>query len=498
MADFMAALSVLITPYCLAMCLIGCLIGLVLGAIPGMSGGMAITILLPVTFKMDSSVAIAMLISIWVGSCSGGFIGSVLLGIPGTPSSLSTCYDGYAMTKKGEVTRALSLGTVSNFLGTVPSIIIAMIACPIISSFAVKMGPWEYFALGLMAITMVITLSKGNMYKGFISAGIGLLITQVGYSPISSTERFTFDSYYLSGGFNMIAVLTGLFAGSMIMMDYAKGQTGAAGSFSGKIDRFRLPVRDFLDNIFNCIRSFLVGLVIGFLPGMGAALSNVVAYALAKSGSKRSAEFGSGCPDGSIAPEVANNASIGGAIIPMISLGIPGDGTTALLLGGLTIHGITAGPLMQSNEPVFCNMIFLAALLGAVLALVIEIASIKYFPLLLRAPYHFLYPAILVLSFVGAYINANNMFAVYCAIGFSLLGLWMNYAGVPATPFILSYVLGSMLETNFRKALSYAKGDWTSFFTRPVSCILLVIAIGMVVWSFAKDKLPQKEAKNVQ
>ena len=498
MADILAALSTLLTPECILLCLMGCFIGLVLGAIPGLSGGMALTIMLPISFGMNSNVAIAMLISVWVGSCSGGFIGSVLLGIPGTASSLATCYDGFAMTKKGEVTRALSLGTVSNFFGTVPSILIAMVACPIISAFALKMGPWEYFALSLMAITLVVSLSKGNMLKGFIGAGLGLLATQVGNAPISSTPRFTFGSYNLTGGFNMIAVIVGLFACSMIMMDYAKGSTGAAGTFTGKIGKFKFPGKEFAANIVNTIRSFLIGLGIGFLPGLGAGLSNIVAYAMAKSSSKHSEEFGTGCPDGIIAPEVANNASIGGAIIPMISLGIPGDGTTALLLGGLIIHGIEAGPLLQKNNPVFVNMIFLAAVLGAIIALLIEIVSIRYFPLLLKAPYQYLYPAILVVSLVSAYVNANNMFSMYVLMGFALLGIWMNYAGIPATPFILSYVLGSNLESYFRKAVTYARGDFTTFFTRPASCILLIIAVGSILFPYVKNMIVRMEAKKQQ
>ncbi len=492
MTDFMSAIGILITPYCLIMMIIGGFIGMILGAIPGLSGAMAITIILPLTFAMDSNVAIAMLIAIWVGSCSGGFIGSILLGIPGTPSSLSTCYDGYAMTKKGEVTRALSAGTVANFMGTVPSILIAMVACPVISKFAVKMGPWEYFALGLMAITLVVGMSRGRMLKGFIGAAIGLFITQIGYAPISSTPRFTFNSYYLSGGFNMVCVLTGLFAGAMILSDYAKGETGAAGTFKGKIAKFSLPIADLTSNIGNIIRSFLVGLGIGFLPGMGAALSNVVAYTMAKNASKHPEKFGEGCVDGVIAPEVANNASVGGAIIPMIALGIPGDGTTALLLGGLTIHGIEAGPLMQRNYPVFVFMIFLAAIFAAVIALIVEIFGIKAFPLLLKAPYHYLYPAILLLAFTGVYTNANNIFAVYMALMFTGIGIWMAYAGVPATPFILAYVLGSTLETNFRKAVSFSRGDMLMFFKRPASCILLVIAVLSVLWPYIAPKLKKQ------
>ena len=236
----------------------------------------------------------------------------------------------------------------------------------------------------------------------------------------------------------MVFVMTGLLAGCMIMHDYAKGETGISGTFQGNIGRFHFPLKDMKDNVVNGVRSFLIGLGIGFLPGMGAALSNVVAYSVAKNSSKHPEEFGKGCVDGIIAPEVANNASVGGAIIPMIALGIPGDGTTALLLGGLTIHGIEAGPLMQKNYPVFVYMIFMA-------------------------------------------------------MAFTALGLWMGYAGIPATPFILSYVLGGTLETNFRKAISFARGDVFMFFKRPVSCILLLIVVFSVLRPYIQPLFQKKE-----
>lgn len=492
---FLSAFNTLFTPYCLIMVVLSVLLGLVLGAIPGLSGTIAITIALPITYKMDPNIAIAMLIAIWVGSTSGGFIGSILLGIPGTPSSVATCWDGYAMTQKGDVTRALSAGTLANFLGTVPSIIIAMLACPFIAKYAVKMGPWEYFSLGFMAITMVVGISRGRMLKGFIAAAIGLLITQVGYSPTSSTPRFLFGSYYLAGGFKMMAVFIGMFAGTMIILNYAKMEKGAAGSFTGKIGRFSLSMKDISSNMVNMIRSFLIGLGIGFLPGMGAVLSNVVAYTSAKSNSKHPEEFGKGCVDGVFAPEIANNACVGGAIIPMISLGIPGDGTTAMLLGGLMIHGIEAGPLLQKNHPLFVYMIFLAAVFAGIACLLVEILGIKQFPKLLKAPYHFLYPAILVIGLLGVYISSNNMFDVFCCFGFILLGIWMTFADMPTTPFILSYILGPTLESNFRNAVSYAHGDLTSFFTRPVSGLLLVIAILSMVIPAVRDAAKKRRQK---
>lgn len=494
MENIISALAIIFQPSVLAMCFLGCMCGLILGAIPGLSGGMAITILLPVSFTMEPTQAFALLISIWVGGCSGSYIGSILLGIPGTNSSLATTYDGYPMTKKGEATRALSIGTLSNFMGTVPSLIIAMVACPVIASVAVKMGPWEYFALGLMAITLVVSISKGNMAKGFLGAGLGLLLTQVGMAPISGTRRFTFDNMYLSGGFSMVVIMIGVFAGAMIIMNYANNEKGPSSSFDGKLTGFHVPKEDFTSNIFNIIRSFFIGLGIGFLPGMGSALSNVVSYATAKNSSKHPELFGTGIPDGIWAPEVANNASIGGAIIPMIALGIPGDGTTAMLLGGLTIHGIEAGPLMQRNNPVLVNVIFMAAILGAVFALLTEVIGIRWFPKLLDVPYHYLYPAILVVCLLGIYIDNYNIVNVAIGLCFFAVGIWMAFAGIPNTPFILAFVLGKMLETNFRKALTFAKGDWTSFFTRPVSCILLVVTVASVVWPFIKEALDKRKA----
>ena len=238
MSTFIAAFVEFLNPLTILLTLVGCLVGMVLGAIPGLAGGTAITVLLPLTYAMNTNMAMAMLMGIYIGGDSGGYIGSILLGIPGTSANVATVYDGYEMTKKGQVTKALSIATISNFMGTLPSLLVAMLACPVIAALAVKMGPWEYFALAFMAITLVVSLSKGKMLKGFIGAALGLFITQIGYSPISSTPRFTFDSFYLAGGFNALTVLIGLFAGSMIMIDYATKNGNSKSNFNQKIEKF--------------------------------------------------------------------------------------------------------------------------------------------------------------------------------------------------------------------------------------------------------------------
>lgn len=309
MSVMLEALSIVCHPLNLLVMLIGGVGGLILGAIPGLSGGLALVVLLPLTYAMNKYMAMTTLMSIYIGGLSGAFIGSILLGIPGTAGSIATCYDGYPLTQKGESGRALSTAMVCNFIGTGPSIIIAMFASSIISKYAVKLGPFEYFAMGMLAISLVASLSKGQLIKGFIAAGFGLLVQCVGTAPVSSTLRFTFGKKYLYGGFDTVSVLVGIMALTMIVMDYAKGRKGVS-EVNMKVGHFQWPGKDLKNNIGNILRSFFIGLGVGFLPGMGAGLSNVTAYAIEKSSSKHPEQFGKGCIDGVIAPEVANNACI--------------------------------------------------------------------------------------------------------------------------------------------------------------------------------------------
>ncbi len=315
-------------------------LGIVLGAIPGLSGGLGVALLLPVTFGMDPHMGLAMLIGIWVGGVSGAMIGSILLGIPGSPSAIATCFDGYPMTKNGEAVKALGAGITASFIGTFFSILIATFLSPIIADLALKLGPWEYFSLGFCAIALVAALSKENIFKGLAAAGIGLMLSSVGFAPIDGYPRFAFGNYFLNGGFDLISLMLGLFAIKQIVTDYARNQQDLPEVDMKNISGFGVSLKEFTSNIWNMVRSFFIGLWIGFLPGMGAALSNMVAYAQAKSSSKHPEKFGKGCIDGVFASEISNNSSVGGSLIPMVALGIPGDGTTAILLGGLMIHGI--------------------------------------------------------------------------------------------------------------------------------------------------------------
>ena len=487
MTAFMTALGNLMDPAAILLCMLGGILGVILGAIPGLSGGLAITVLLPMTFKMKAEVAIPFLVAIYTGSMSGSYIGAILLGIPGTPSSIATVYDGYAYTKKGETVKALSLATVANFLGTVPSTIIAMFLSAVIAKWAVKLGPWEFFALGSCAIVMVISLSKGNVAKGMLGAGLAILITSVGTSPLCGTQRFSFGNYYLSGGFSLTCVMLGLFAGRVLVDEYAK--SSAVKSSDVKVGRFHFPGKELASNVVNIIRSFITGLWIGFLPGLGGSLSNQMAYAMAKNASKESEKFGTGYPDGVLAPEVANNASLGGALIPVIALGIPGDMVTSLLLGALTIQGFETGPLIFRNHPEMVYLLFGAVILTAIIILLFECIGMPLFPMILKVPRHYLYPAIFVVCLTGAYTSSSNMWAIVVVILATLFGIFMAVMNIPSGPFMLTFVLANVLENNLRKGVSYAKNGYMSFLTRPVSCLFLIVALILLLYPFIQDAL---------
>lgn len=484
MQDIIASLGTLLSPLTFLVIVISCALGIILGAIPGLSGGLGVALLLPLTFGMQAEVGLAMLVSIWVGGVSGAMIGSILLGIPGSPSAIATTFDGYPMTRNGQAVKALGAAITASFIGTFVSILIAMALSPVMARLALKMGPWEYFALGFCAISLVAALSRDGVFHGLAAAALGLVLASVGFAPIDGYPRFTFGNIYLNGGFDLIPLMLGLFALKQIIQDYARGQQQVPEVDVTTIKGFGVTLREYRDNAWNMVRSFMIGLWIGFLPGMGAALSNMVAYAQAKSASKHPEKFGKGCVDGVFASETSNNAAVGGSLIPMVALGIPGDGVTAILLGGLMIHGVQAGPLLFNNNPEIVYALFLTALIAAVLVLVMQFWGMRLFPAILKIPYHFLYPAIVVLGFMGVFVGSSTSFNYILLLGFAFLGLAMDRLRLPIGPFILAFILAPMLELNLRRGMTYTdEGIWP-FFTRPISGLLLAAAAFSILSPF--------------
>lgn len=485
-------------PMAILFLIAGNIIGIIFGAIPGLNGTFAVLMFMPLTYSMDTGLAVILLMSLWIGGCSGGFIGSVLLGIPGSPASVATCFDGYPMSRKGQAGKALAIGMIASFIGTFLSAIAAAVLSQTIAKVAFSIGVWEYTALSLLAITMVLAVSKGNMLKGLASAAIGLFMSTIGYSPVDSVQRFTFGNIHLISGLKTSTVLIGLFGMTLIIVEFGKGFQKIPEMDTAELKglhRIGLSLKEIAASGWNIVRSFAIGLFIGFLPGLGSALSNMVAYSAAKASSKHPETFGTGDPDGVWASEVSNNAAIGGAMIPMAALGIPGDSTTALLIGALTIHGLEMGPMVFKNSGKIVYMMFASVALCAIVCLVVQALGMRYFPKILKIPYHYLYPAILMVSITGAYMDTYSMYSCGIMLVFTVVGIVMSYGGLPTSPLILAFVLGPTLESNMLKAFQYS-GTVTTFFTRPLSCVLMIATILSVlspVIRFAVEKLKAKK-----
>lgn len=493
MEHLSTAAAALFSPLTFLLILGGSLIGIVFGAIPGLTGGLAIVLILPFTFGMDPGMGIALLMSIYVGGISGGFISCALLGIPGTPASVATTFDAWPLAKKGGVVKALGIATVASFLGTFLSGLVAMVLSPIIANLAVKLGPWELFGLCFLAISLIISLSEGNVIKGLGSAALGFLIGSIGNAPLDGTPRFTFGIMNLRSGIPIAATMGGFFAVQQIIVDYGKGEIKLPEAKRIKIQGMGFTLAEFIANLWNITRSFFIGLFIGFLPGLGSSISSMVAYAKAKDGSKHPEEFGKGSIEGIFASETANNATIGGAVIPMMSLGIPGDAVTALLLGALTIQGLTPGPLLMTNNPVFSYMVFGSLLLAAVVTLLVQLFGMRLYPKLLKIKFYYLLPVIMLLCFLGAYSDSNSYFQMFLVLICGVIGFLLVWGGVPLTPLILSYILAPLLETHLRRGISFSRtGPW-AFFTRPLSGLLIILSVMSIVYAFAKPWLKNRK-----
>lgn len=493
MDTYISSLLLCLEPLNLMLILITAVVGLIFGAIPGLSAAIGISLLLPMTIGMDTTQAFCMLLSMYVSGVSGSFIGATLIGIPGSSSSIATTFDAYPMTKNGQATRALTIGILASFFGTIASIIIATFLSPIIADLALKLGPWEYASLCFCAITLVAALSQGSMFKCLLATSIGLLIGCIGMDKVSGVARYTFGTHELDGGISVIAITLGIFACRQISMNFAKGDQKLPEVKDGNFKGLGISIVDITRHIGAIIRSFFIGLWVGFLPGMGSGVSNMIAYAHVKSSNKHPEKFGKGYPAGIWASEVSNNASIGGAIIPMIALGIPGDSITAMLLIGLMIHGLQPGPLMLTSNPDISYLIFAGILVCCLIVLTMQLLTKRWFPLLLKIPYHYLYGTILIVAFIGAYGTANSMFSIYVMLGCCLLGVIMEIAKLPTSPFILAFILSKSLEEYFRKGVSYADGDYSMFLTRPISLMFISIAVISILWPLIKKYRANKK-----
>lgn len=499
MSSFAAGFGAICSPMGFGIIILCVAAGIVFGSIPGLSATMAIALFLPVSYSLSPVMGMTMLVSIYIGGVSGGLISAILLKMPGTPSSVATCFDGYPMTQKGQAVKALGVGVFFSFMGTLVSIIALIFIAPNLADIALKFGDFEYFSIAVFSLTMIASLSGDSMIKGLLSGVFGIMLATVGLAPIDAAQRFTFGSTQLSAGLDILPVLIGMFALSEIMATAETSKNaGKAKILSINMKNtkgFGFSVKEGVQQIPNAVRSALIGLGIGILPGLGGSTSNLIAYTVAKNQSKYPEKFGTGIIDGVVATKTSNNASVGGAMIPLLTLGIPGDMATAMLLGGLMIHGLVPGPLLFKQDPVLVYGIFVAMLIANLVMLFEEFFGLRAFVMTLRTPKHILLPIIFVLCIVGAFGLNSRVFDTFIVIAFGVVGYIFIKLKLPVAPLIMGFILGSTVETYFRRALMTSKGSYIPFFARPISGTFLAIAAISIVATIYKNIKKVKNKK---
>jgi putative tricarboxylic transport membrane protein len=476
---------------------LGTLAGVIGGALPGVTITMTVIVALPFTFGLDPLQGLTAMAGLYVGGSAGGLVTAVLLGIPGTPSAIATTFDGHPMAQNGEPGRAIWIGIWSSFFGGLLGGVFLILATGPLAAFALAFGPWEYFSLFILALSMVAGLVEASLLKGLLSGMLGLVVTVLGNDPMLGGPRLTFGIEFLEGGIPFLPVLIGVFAFAQIMSDVEKhGRDSAAAkavSAAARLTASQLQVlKDILGRPFLLLWSSIVGVWIGVLPAIGGSAANIMSYDQAKKFSKRPEKFGTGIPEGIIASESANNANVGGSLVTIMAFGIPGDAVTAVMLGALTIHGIQSGPLFISQHPTLAYGIFAAYILAhPVMVLILGIGS-RWALKVVTVPKAILFPTVLVLCVIGAYALNNSMSTVYVLLLFGVLGYLMVKVGLPLAPFILGVILGDQIEVNLVRAIMTDPNPML-FFTHPISGGLLLAALASVVFSLWQHGRTQRK-----
>lgn len=470
--------------------LLAVFIGFLGGALPGISGTMLIIILLPITYGMGEVSAFLLLTAIYAASVFSGMISAILFRTPGTPEAIVTVLDGYPMTKKGQAGQALGVGILSSVVGGVVGSIALIGLTPLLASFALRFSSPEYFALAILGLTVVASLSGGDLTRGLLGVLFGLFLATIGMDSLTGTARFTFDIQKLMSGMGLIPILIGLFAISEVLRKSGEDHTIKQKFQKVKTKIFELSIIKRISP--TVARSSVLGVLIGILPGVGATTASMLSYSEAVRWSKNPKEFGTGIPEGVAAPESANNAAAMGAMIPLLALGIPGSATTAVILGAFVLHGLQPGPMLFTTSPDLVYSILVGLLIVNLSILVFAKPFIEIFSHFMKVPYAVMGPFILVLCIIGTFAVRTSIFDVWVMFGFGIIGFFLEKIKFPLATIILGVVLGPIAELEFRRSLTMAGGDFLVFFTRPISAILLSLAIIALVAPFLTKIMTSK------
>ena len=490
----MAGFANVFQPMNLLLTVFGTVVGVVIGCLPGLSGSMGIILLLPLTYTLEKSAALVMLCGIFCGSMFGGSVSAILLRTPGTPSATATLLDGYPLAQQGKAGKAIGIAAVSSSIGGIISTICLIFIAPQLAKVALKFHSADYFALALFGISIMASAAGKNILKGLISGAIGLLISMVGTDPLVGAARFNFGSTKMLIGFPQLAVLIGVFAISEVFTQVQGGKNVVEIKEQAVTNVFP-SFKEIKGFLLAAIVGGLIGVFIGIVPGTGGAIAVFMAYNVAQKISRHPERFGHGSYEGVAAPEAANNGTTGGALIPMLCLGIPGDTVTSVMLGALTLIGVTPGPQLFTQNASIVYAIFAGMIVIQFLMLGFGVLFARVAPKVLRIPVKYLMPIIMALCIVGAFCLSNQVYHVAVAIAFGFIGYFMKKFGFPGAPLVLGVILGPIAEKNLDRALQLSRNDWSVFFRRPIALTFILLSIGMILWTVISNIHKEKTAE---
>ncbi|WP_174732674.1 tripartite tricarboxylate transporter permease [Mesobacillus harenae] len=467
---------------------IGVFVGTFIGMMPGLGPISAIAIMIPVTYNMDPALALVMMAGVYYGAIFGGSTSSILLNAPGVAGTVATSFDGYPMAQQGKAGKALAIAAISSFVGGTISVVLLMMFSPLLASVAISFGPAEYFALMLLGLTAISSLSEGSTIKAFISAILGFMVVTIGIDSQTGTARFTFGNANLLEGIDFLVIALGLFAlAEVCMLIFNRKDTSV--SDNKNLGSMKLSKNDIKEMAGPMGRQSFLGFIIGVLPGAGATIASFIAYITEKKIAKNPEEFGKGSIKGVAAPETANNAATSGAFVPLLSLGIPGSGTTAVLLGAFLVLGIQPGPLLVQDHPDIFWGIIASMYVGNLFLLILNLPLVPYISKVLRIPRPMLISLVIIFSLIGVYALSFNTFDLYLLLAFGVIGFLMRIFSFPAPPFILAFILGGMMEQALRQTMTISNGNLYIFFTKPIALSLIILSLLSILFPIIKNRI---------
>jgi putative tricarboxylic transport membrane protein len=483
----MQGLEVAMMPVNMMWIFIGGLLGSVIGMLPGLGPATGVAVLIPITYGMNPATALITMCAVYYGAMFGGSRASIMINTPGDASAIVSCFDGYPMTKSGRAGEALAISAIASFIGGIVGMVFLIFLTEPVAAMALKFGPAEKFSLMLFALTATITLSEGSLLKGFIAMGLGFMLATVGIDGQSGAIRFTFGIEELQDGIDFLVAMIGLYAVSEVFKNYrsmdVKYEVDAK-----QIGKVRVKLSELKKTLLPMFRSAPLGFLVGVLPGAGGTIATFLSYAVEKSINKHPENFGKGAIEGLAAPEAANNACSCGALVPLLTLGIPGSGTTAVMLGALMMLGVRPGPILFDQHPEIAWGVIASMLAGNIILLLINLPLAVPLVRLLRTPQRIMLPLILGMGFMGTYFLNYSSFDFVLVSVFALGGYLLAKLEVPIPPLVLALILGAMTEQSFRNAMTIANGNPAIFFQKPISLTLLVMAGLSLLYALRKHK----------